>query len=82
MLNKLFGTDCYSQALARVGNDCKRLDHNSKSRLAMGMMNCHLYKLGERPYSCTEKMSLKECTSSMSDRHYNTFNEFFTNVDR
>ena len=82
LLNQLFGTDCYSQALAQVGNDCKRLDHNSKSRLAMAMMNCHLYKLGERTYTCTERTSLKDCTSSLSDRHFNTFNEFFTNIDR
>ena len=82
LLNQLFGTDCYSQALAQVGNDCKHLDHTKKSRLALMMVNCHLYKLGDRTYACTERMTLKDCTSGMSDRHYNTFNEFFTNIDR
>jgi hypothetical protein len=45
---RVFGTDCYTDALRAVRTECRNLDHDGKTRLALAFANCHLFKLGKR----------------------------------
>ncbi len=47
-VSRIFGTDCYTDALRAVRTECRNLDHEGKTRLALAFANCHLYKLGKR----------------------------------
>ncbi|KAK9819973.1 hypothetical protein WJX72_004679 [[Myrmecia] bisecta] len=80
-LDRLFNTDCYSDALASLGTDCKGLGHDQKNRLAVALANCQLSRLGAPTYRCSDSMSLKDCVEGMDDKAYHTFSEFFAHID-
>ncbi len=81
-LDSLFGTDCYSSALGKVGNECKGLEQGSKSRLAFMLTGCHLKQLGQKHTACQERMSLKQCADALDDRGYSTYLKFLAEIDR
>lgn len=81
-ISRLFGTDCYAKALKSVRTECRQLKHDSKTRLAVGFANCHLYKLGKRTYACTNRMSLKDCVNHDDPEFYFAHLQFFSEIDR
>jgi hypothetical protein len=66
----VFGTDCYTDALRAVRTECRNLDHDGKTRLALAFANCHLYKLGKRTYTCSAGMPLKACVNHKDPEFY------------
>lgn len=42
-LDRLLGTNCYGQAVAELGEDCRRMDQEQKSRLALRLVNCQVW---------------------------------------
>ena len=81
-VSKLLGTDCFTNSLSIVNNDCQSLDSERKSRLAMALAICHLKQLGQPTFTCRPSMSLKECADSMTtERQYMTYMEFLSNAD-
>ena len=81
-INKLLGTDCFSNSLRLLDSDCAKMDADRKSRLAMALANCHLEQLGLPTFTCKPNMNLRQCADSMqNDRQYSTYLEFLSNID-
>ncbi|EFA86653.1 hypothetical protein PPL_00454 [Heterostelium album PN500] len=59
--------ECWQQCIESLKNGCKDMDDIERSRLAVKLTNCHLEKSGLNSYRCNEKMSIPECTSTMSE---------------
>ena len=78
----MFGTDCYTDALRAVRTECRNLDHDGKTRLALAFANCHLYKLGKRTYTCSASMPLKACVNHKDPEFYFAHMQFFSEIDR
>lgn len=79
---RVFGTDCYTDALQAVRTECRNLDHEGKTRLALAFANCHLYKLGKRTYTCSAGMPLKACVNHKDPEFYFAHMQFFSEIDR
>ena len=68
--------------ILQVRTECRHLDHDSKTRLAIAFANCHLSRLGKPTYTCTERMPLKACVSHKDQEFYFAHLQFFSEVDR
>ena len=79
---RVFGTDCYTDALRAVRTECRNLDHDGKTRLALAFANCHLYKLGKRTHACSASMPLKACVNHKDPEFYFAHMQFFSEIDR
>ena len=81
-LDSILGTNCYSNAVEKLGRRCSSLDQDLKYRLALDLLNCHQHHLGGHVYVCKQDTSLQQCLAGMSDRDHGAYMEFLTNVDR
>ena len=77
----MLGTNCFSQAVAQLTADCRRLGQEQKTRLALHLMNCQLGVQGGDTYPCPPRASLKDCTAALSERAHSLFVEFLTHAD-
>lgn len=62
---------------------CKHLSEDSQSDIALHITNCFLEMSGHKTYSCEhdKKPNLRAiCISSMSDRAFNVYTEFYTHT--
>lgn len=82
LLDRLFGTNCFSQAVSQLRSDCRRMEQESKTRLALSLMNCQLAVQQARTFPCHKRQSIKECTEALTDRAHALFVEFLTHADR
>ena len=81
-MDLLFGTDCYSDALRVMGNECSHLSSEQKNRLALTLSSCHMRQLGQHSLTCSAEMSLKRCADALDERGYATYLKFLTDIDR
>jgi hypothetical protein len=81
-LDRVLGTNCFSQAVGELASDCRRLEQEGKSRLALRLMNCQLAVQQGATFPCPRRQSIKECTEVLPDRAYALFVEFLTHADR
>jgi hypothetical protein len=58
------------------------MEQETKTRLALSLMNCQLTVQQSRTYPCHKRQSIKECTEALSDRAHALFVEFLTHADR
>ncbi|GFR43536.1 hypothetical protein Agub_g4414, partial [Astrephomene gubernaculifera] len=79
-IQSLFGRDCYSQALLQVNRDCNSMTTEQQYKLAHAMNICFLTANGHAGYSCSPRMSHRECSGQLDDRAFASYNTFFTNI--
>jgi len=80
-MDRLLGTNCFSQAVSELTTDCRRMEQETKTRLALRMMNCQLATQGGLTFHCSRRQSLKECTEVLPDRAHSLFVEFLTHAN-
>ena len=73
---------CWREVLDTLNSTCRDLTDAKQTRLALIFTNCHLEKSGRNTFSCTEEMSIKECTSAsrMGDFAFGIYTQFYTHA--
>ena len=77
---------CYSNAVDSLQLHCgKRLDEDTRSRLAIHLTNCHLSASNLSTYACPSSTPVAECTRPMVDSPssiaFNVYTSFVTHAD-
>ena len=80
-MQRLLGTSCFSAAVADLTSDCRRMEQEQKTRLALRLMNCQLAVQGGATFPCARRRALRECTEQLSERAHSLFVEFLTHVE-
>ena len=62
---------------------CAELSEESRTKLAVWFMNCHLQKSGLDTYDCGSQDSVRKCTSAIAENQlaFNAYTEFFLHID-
>lgn len=76
----IFGTDCYTQSVAQLDKECRRMTTEERHRLAATMANCFMSQSGHKVKSCDPQVPLQECTADMSEKTFAAYTEFFANI--
>ncbi len=71
---------CWQKAIEMLDTNCKRINDEIQSRLALAFTNCFLHKSGQNTYPCDSSLTIKDCIKHMNDRAFNTYTEFFTHT--
>ncbi|XP_070559669.1 uncharacterized protein [Ptychodera flava] len=78
--NQRYGK-CWTNALTRIQDGCRRLTEDEQSRLALAFTNCHLQKMGiDENYECTYEQRFSDCVTGISERAYIAYTEFYTHT--
>ncbi|KAI3433451.1 hypothetical protein D9Q98_003264 [Chlorella vulgaris] len=80
-LDRMLGTNCFSQSVGQLTADCRRMEQETKTRLALSLMNCQLQVQQGQTYPCHRRQTIKECTEGLTDRAHALFVEFLTHAD-
>lgn len=75
--------DCWQAAVEHVHEGCRFLSEETQSDIALHITNCFLAMSGHDQYNCEldKKPNLRGiCISSMSDRAFNVYTEFYTHT--
>nr|XP_022917220.1 uncharacterized protein LOC111426771 [Onthophagus taurus] len=75
--------DCWKNAIRKVDDGCKELSEETQSEVALYLTNCFLAMSGHEIYKCEadKKPNLRGiCISTMSDRAFNVYTEFYTHT--
>jgi len=74
---------CWEDAKAFVIQHCGKTGHESRSKIAIKLTNCHLKLSGLGKFGCEEGLDVETCRKELGqeDRSYNTFNNFFIHID-
>eukprot|EP00955_Chlamydomonas_euryale_P002038 22707-Chlamydomonas_euryale.AAC.8 len=76
----VLGSDCYSQALRRLGRDCRSLADADRAALALHMLNCFLTDTSGRKVVCKRNERARDCTRRMDADTFGSYTVFYTNV--
>ncbi|XP_057670559.1 uncharacterized protein LOC130902430 [Diorhabda carinulata] len=74
---------CWKSALEYLEIGCKYITEQIQSEIALHLTNCFLAMSGEDTYNChsDKKYNLRAiCISSMNDRAFNVYTEFYTHT--
>ncbi|CAH1154417.1 unnamed protein product [Phaedon cochleariae] len=77
-----YGT-CWKSAIEHLDTGCRLLTEDTQSDIALHITNCFLEMSGQETYNCEldKKRNLRAiCISSMSDRAFHVFTEFYTHT--
>ncbi|KAJ8953959.1 hypothetical protein NQ318_019202 [Aromia moschata] len=77
-----YGT-CWKSAVEHLDEGCRYLSEDTQSDIALHITNCFLEMSGHETYNCEldRKPNLRAiCISSMSDRAFNVYTEFYTHT--
>ncbi|XP_077067600.1 protein brambleberry [Siphateles boraxobius] len=64
---------CHFRVVAQLKATCSGLSEEQMAKLGVALFNCQSEVEGRRTYSCTEQMSLKECTADMDSDTWNAY---------
>nr|XP_046246744.1 protein brambleberry [Scatophagus argus]XP_046246745.1 protein brambleberry [Scatophagus argus]XP_046246746.1 protein brambleberry [Scatophagus argus]XP_046246747.1 protein brambleberry [Scatophagus argus] len=64
---------CHYRVVARLKASCESLSEEQLAKLGVILFNCQAESEGRRTYSCTEEMTLKECTADMDSDTWNAY---------
>eukprot|EP00887_Chlorella_sp_A99_P005575 scaffold1.g5575.t1 len=76
-LDRVLGTNCFSAAVKELNADCRRMQQEQKSRLALRLVNCHQGAHGGDTFPCGRRQPLKACIEGLPDRLWHMYVEFF-----
>ncbi|XP_045476297.1 uncharacterized protein LOC123681954 [Harmonia axyridis] len=74
---------CWKAAVESVDEGCRELSEETQSDIALSLMNCFLDMSGLETHHCEmdKKQNLRRiCISSMSDKAFNVYTEFYTHT--
>lgn len=74
-----YGT-CWRAAIDRLHQDCKRLDDEVQSRLALAFTNCFLARAGLATLPCDEGTEISRCLADVSSNGFTAYTHFFTHT--
>jgi hypothetical protein len=80
-LDKMLGTNCYTRAVADLQRDCRGMEPEQKSRLALRLANCQLATQGGGTWPCAADEPLRVCVNRLPDRDNALYIEFLTHAD-
>ncbi|GLV34563.1 hypothetical protein CBL_09044 [Carabus blaptoides fortunei] len=75
--------DCWKNAVEHIHEGCRYLTEDVQSDIALQITNCFLVMSGHDAYHCDhdKKQNVRRiCISSMSDRAFNVYTEFYTHA--
>ncbi|XP_016094067.1 protein brambleberry [Sinocyclocheilus grahami] len=64
---------CHFRVFAQLKATCSGLSEEQLAKLGVALFNCQSEVEGRRTYSCTEEMSIKECTADMDSDTWNAY---------
>ncbi|KAM7387738.1 hypothetical protein PAMP_023958 [Pampus punctatissimus] len=64
---------CHHRVVSRLKASCESLSEEQLAKLGVVLFNCQAEIEGRRTFSCTEEMSLKECTQDMDSDTWNAY---------
>ncbi|XP_071342462.1 protein brambleberry isoform X2 [Trachinotus anak] len=64
---------CHHRVVARLKASCESLSEEQLAKLGVVLFNCQAEIEGRRTYTCTDEMSLKECTADMDSDTWNAY---------
>ncbi|KAF5288331.1 hypothetical protein FQR65_LT12065 [Abscondita terminalis] len=74
---------CWKSAIEHIDEGCRALSEETQSIIALHLANCFLEMSGHESYNCEleKKPNLRQiCISSMTDRAFNVYTEFYTHT--
>ena len=80
-MDRLLGTNCFSAAVSELTSDCRRMEPEAKTRLALRLANCQLAVQGSATFPCAKRQPIRDCTEALSERAHALFVEFLTHAD-
>ncbi|XP_068174954.1 protein brambleberry isoform X2 [Antennarius striatus] len=64
---------CHYGVVARLKASCEGLSEEQLAKLGVALFNCQAEGEGRRTYSCSEEMTLKQCTAEMDSDTWNAY---------
>ncbi|XP_070765554.1 protein brambleberry [Enoplosus armatus] len=64
---------CHYRVVARLKASCDGLSEEQLAKLGVVLFNCQAESEGRRTYTCTEEMTIKECTADMDADTWNAY---------
>ncbi|XP_047444239.1 protein brambleberry [Mugil cephalus] len=64
---------CHHRVVSQLKSSCDSLSEEKLAKLGVVLFNCQAETEGRRTFSCTEEMSLKECTADMDPDTWNAY---------
>ncbi|KAM9364902.1 protein brambleberry [Pholidichthys leucotaenia] len=64
---------CHYRVVARLKSSCESLSEEKLAKLGVMLFNCQAEIEGRQTYSCTEEMTIKECTAEMDSDTWNAY---------
>uniref|UniRef100_A0A665T2Z4 Brambleberry n=1 Tax=Echeneis naucrates TaxID=173247 RepID=A0A665T2Z4_ECHNA len=64
---------CHHRVVAQLKTSCESLSEEQLAKLGVMLFNCQAEIEGRRTYTCTDMMSIKECTADMDSDTWNAY---------
>uniref|UniRef100_A0A3B4VJR2 Brambleberry n=3 Tax=Seriola dumerili TaxID=41447 RepID=A0A3B4VJR2_SERDU len=64
---------CHHRVVARLKASCESLSEEQLAKLGVVLFNCQAEIEGRQSYTCTDEMSIKECTADMDSDTWNAY---------
>lgn len=64
---------CHQRVVAQLKSSCENLSEEQLAKLGVVLFNCQAEIEGRRTYSCTEEVTIKECTAQMDPDTWNAY---------
>ena len=72
--------NCWTNAIQSLHTNCKDLNDEVQSRLALNFANCFLKRSGRESYPCDDNRKVEDCLKDFTDRAFNAYTQFFTHT--
>lgn len=83
-LQRLFGTNCYGQAIRRLNTDCRHMTDEQRQRLSFDLARCFLSQSTTAsetlPRPCPTQGSITKCVEGLNEKAFSVYTQFFINV--
>ncbi|XP_006819716.1 protein brambleberry-like [Saccoglossus kowalevskii] len=64
---------CHHEVIAELKDACNDITEEELAKLGVALLNCQSQAEGRTTYTCTEDMSIGDCTSSMDSNTWNAY---------
>uniref|UniRef100_UPI00358EB70A protein brambleberry-like isoform X3 n=1 Tax=Myxine glutinosa TaxID=7769 RepID=UPI00358EB70A len=65
--------ECHNQVITQLQSSCHEMSEEDVSKLGVALLNCQSFVEGRRVYSCSNEMTLFECTREMDPTTWNAY---------
>ncbi|XP_076010595.1 protein brambleberry [Genypterus blacodes] len=64
---------CHHRVVSRLRSSCGSLSEEQLAKLGVVLLNCQAESEGRKTFSCTEEMTIKQCTADMDSDTWNAY---------